>query len=87
MELIDSLPSLGVGEALISGPAITFPAVVKIHAFHERYSLELGGKDISFHEEWSKPPNKITITPPQIEQVVETMDKKPRDKSLTDFIK
>lgn len=86
-ELIDSLPSLGVGEALISGPAITFPAVVKIHAFHERYSLELGGKDISFHEEWSKPPNKITITPPQIEQVVETIDKKPRDKSLTDFIK
>lgn len=92
-ELIDSLPSLGVGEALISGPAITFPAVVKIHAFHERYGLELGGKDISFHREWSKKPEEIVITHPRIElsedKITNTIASrgKTRDRSLTDFFR
>ena len=47
-ELLKHLPSLNVGEAVIIGPAIKIPALVKIKEFKGKIS----GKDIDFVEEW-----------------------------------
>ena len=52
-EIIQGLPGLRIGEALISGPAITFPAIVQVHSYPERFGAELGGKDVNFEEQWS----------------------------------
>ncbi len=87
-ELIESLPSLGVGEALVSGPAITFPAVVKIHSFHDRYGLELGGKDISFHNEWSKKPRELVLRKPELGELEHKAHRREKQSNipLTSFI-
>ncbi len=60
-ETVQNLSGLEVGEALISGPSITFPAIVKIYEFSKRYNLELGGKDIDWRAQWSTPPREITL--------------------------
>jgi DNA helicase HerA-like ATPase len=49
-ELLKYLPSLNVGEAVIIGPAIRIPALVKIKKFEKKVS----GTDIDFVEEWKK---------------------------------
>lgn len=58
--VLSSLPSLGKGEAVISGPAVPIPCIVKIDLFEELAEklyasrVQLGGKDIDFNEAWSK---------------------------------
>ena len=58
--VLSSLPSLGKGEAVISGPAVPIPCIVKIDLFEELAEklygsrVQLGGKDIDFNDEWSK---------------------------------
>ena len=53
-ELVDSLASLETGEALIVGPALTFPSLVKAYDFSELYGVKLGGKDVDFERYWSE---------------------------------
>ncbi len=56
--ILNSLPSLGIGEAVISGPAVPIPCIVKIDAFEEASErlfgshVQLGGKDINFAGIW-----------------------------------
>ncbi len=47
-ELIDDLPGLNKGEAIIVGPSLPLPALVKIH----RFEGDLGGSDIDIVGEW-----------------------------------
>ncbi len=49
-DLIRHLPSLNVGEAIIIGPAIRLPALVKI----DKFEGNLGGADIDIVSEWKK---------------------------------
>jgi len=51
-EIIEDLPGLETGEAIVSGPAIRFPAIVQVYNFKERFGIELGGKDIDFRTHW-----------------------------------
>lgn len=48
-ELIGELPSLNVGEAVVFGPVINLPALVKI----DRYEGRLGGEDIDIIAAWA----------------------------------
>lgn len=56
--ITSSLPGLGKGEAIISGPSVPVPCVVKVDFFDEvierefKERLSLGGKDIDFRKEW-----------------------------------
>ena len=65
--VLSSLPSLGKGEAVISGPAAPLPCIVKIDHFEElteklfNNRISLGGKDIDFKELWSKDLSKEEI--------------------------
>jgi len=52
-ELVQSLSSLTVGQALVSGAAAPLPAIVNIHSFSELYAVELGGKDVDWSKAWS----------------------------------
>ena len=47
-DLLAHLPSLNIGEAIIVGPAIRIPALVKIDLFEGRF----GGSDIDVVSEW-----------------------------------
>lgn len=49
-ELLKDISSLGVGEAIIVGPAIKMPVAVKIRKFSGHY----GGRDIDVVKEWKK---------------------------------
>lgn len=49
-DLLMHLPSLNVGEAVVIGPAIRIPALIKIKEFKGKIS----GTDIDFVEEWNK---------------------------------
>ena len=49
-DLLNDLPSLNVGEAVIVGPSLPIPAMVKI----EEFKGELGGKGISITKSWKK---------------------------------
>mgnify|MGYP000533551151 CR=1 FL=1 len=52
-ELIDGLATLETGEALVAGPAIVFPSLIRIYDFTKLYNTRLGGKDVNFREHWS----------------------------------
>jgi hypothetical protein len=39
------------------------PAIVKVHEFQSRFRVALGGKDIAWSEEWSKPPKPVNLAP------------------------
>ncbi len=56
-DLIKQLPSLNVGEAIIIGPAIKLPALVKI----DKFEGKLGGTDIDILKEWKKEEEKDEI--------------------------
>ena len=47
-DLLKQLPGLNIGEAIILGPAISIPAIVKIHKFNGTY----GGEDIPIVDIW-----------------------------------
>lgn len=47
-DLLSDIASLGVGEAVIVGPAIKIPAAVKIRKFQGQY----GGRDVDIVSEW-----------------------------------
>ncbi|MHA1309301.1 MAG: ATP-binding protein [Candidatus Helarchaeota archaeon] len=47
-DLLDDLPSLNNGEAVITGPSIIIPSIAKIYKFKG----ELGGDDINILKEW-----------------------------------
>ncbi|TFH03103.1 MAG: ATP-binding protein, partial [Candidatus Thorarchaeota archaeon] len=49
-ELMKELPSLNVGEAVVFGPAVNLPALVKI----DRYEGRLGGEDIDIIGSWAE---------------------------------
>ena len=49
-DLFENLPGLNVGEAVVIGPAIKIPAVVKI----DKFEGELGGDDIDIISMWKK---------------------------------
>ncbi len=49
-ELMTELPSLNVGEAVVVGPAVNLPALVKI----DKYQGTLGGEDIDIVSHWKK---------------------------------
>lgn len=49
-DLLSDIASLGIGEAVIVGPAIKIPAAVKIRRFLGHY----GGRDIDVVSEWRK---------------------------------
>ncbi|HIP84888.1 MAG TPA: ATP-binding protein [Methanothermococcus okinawensis] len=49
-DLLKQLPGLNVGEAIIIGPALNIPALVKINKFNGRY----GGEDLDIVEIWKK---------------------------------
>jgi len=51
-DLMSDIASLGVGEAVIVGYAITIPAMVKIHNFEKDFKGHYGGGDIDIVEEW-----------------------------------
>lgn len=50
-ELMEELPSLNVGEAVIFGPAVNLPALVKV----DKYQGTLGGEDIDVVDAWQNP--------------------------------
>ncbi|MGV9170075.1 MAG: ATP-binding protein [Promethearchaeia archaeon] len=50
-DLMQELPSLNVGEAVIFGPAVNLPALVKI----DKYQGTLGGEDIDVVDAWENP--------------------------------
>ncbi|MEM4540997.1 MAG: ATP-binding protein [Archaeoglobaceae archaeon] len=47
-DLLSDIASLGVGEAVVVGPAVKIPAAIKIKRFHGQY----GGRDIDVLSEW-----------------------------------
>ncbi|MHA1269155.1 MAG: ATP-binding protein [Candidatus Helarchaeota archaeon] len=47
-DLMSDLPSLNKGEAVVTGPCIPIPSLIKIHKFEG----ELGGDDIDILKEW-----------------------------------
>jgi len=49
-DLLHQLPALNVGEAVVIGPMVTFPVMLKIDKFQGR----LGGSDIDVLGEWEK---------------------------------
>jgi len=65
--VLNSLPSLGTGEAVISGPAVPIPCIVKIDAFEDASQrlfgsrIQLGGKDIDFANLWEKSVDSATL--------------------------
>lgn len=53
-EMLEELPSLNVGEAVIFGPAVNMPALVKV----DKYEGKLGGEDVDIVKEWSRKESK-----------------------------
>ncbi|ASJ09484.1 DNA helicase [Thermococcus siculi] len=51
-DLLGDIASLGVGEAVIVGYAITIPAMVKIYSFEKDMNGHYGGGDIDIVGEW-----------------------------------
>jgi len=62
-DLLNDLPSLNVGEAVIVGPSLPIPALVKISSFDGK----LGGKGVQITESWKKAleQQKSSSTKPQ----------------------
>ncbi|MDW7990191.1 MAG: ATP-binding protein [Archaeoglobaceae archaeon] len=52
-DLLSDISSLGIGEAVIVGPAVKIPVAVKIRRFQGNY----GGRDIDIASEWMKEDN------------------------------
>ena len=57
-DLLSDIASLGVGEAVIVGYAITIPAMVKIYNFEKDFNGHYGGRDIDIVEEWMEGKNE-----------------------------
>jgi DNA helicase HerA-like ATPase len=53
-EMLSELPSLNVGEAVIFGPAVNMPALVKV----DKYQGKLGGEDVDIVKEWGRKERK-----------------------------
>ena len=70
-EMVEGLSGLATGEALISGSAAPIPAIVKIYEFRSKYGVALGGKDIDWAGEWSKPPKPVELAPYLVSEVAE----------------
>jgi len=70
-EMVEGLSGLATGEALISGSAAPTPAIVKIYEFRSKYGIALGGKDIDWASEWSKPSKPVELAPYLVSEVEE----------------
>lgn len=57
-DLLKDIAALGVGEAVIVGPAVKLPVAVKIRKFEGHY----GGRDINILEEWKGYEDKFDFT-------------------------
>ncbi|MBP2172540.1 helicase HerA domain-containing protein [Methanococcus voltae] len=55
-DLIAQLPSLNVGEAIVLGPSLKIPALIKVNRFNGVY----GGEDVMFDELWGKSENDLS---------------------------
>ena len=65
-ELLEFLPSLNIGEAVVFGPSLEIPALIKI----DKFDTELGGEDVDIENLWrKKPEEKITFEKPVIEDL------------------
>ncbi|AIF69936.1 DNA helicase [Palaeococcus pacificus DY20341] len=53
-DLLMDIASLGIGEAVIVGYAISLPAMVKIYSFKDEFKGYYGGGDIDIVKEWSE---------------------------------
>jgi len=82
-EMVEGLSGLSTGEALISGPAAAMPAIVKVHEFYTKYGVALGGKDVNWREDWSKPPRPVDLTPYLVSEVEEEQRGETRDVGAT----
>ncbi|HDI75084.1 MAG: hypothetical protein DRJ52_04145 [Thermoprotei archaeon] len=82
-DTVESLPGLQTGEALVSGPMLPLPALVKIFSFREVYNEELGGKDVNYREVWSSEELKELSIPTPPRHAIKVEDTK--QKSLLDF--
>ncbi|MEM4472114.1 MAG: ATP-binding protein [Archaeoglobaceae archaeon] len=56
-DLLSDIASLGVGEAVIVGPAVKIPVAVKIRKFQGNY----GGRDIDVVSEWMKEERDVRL--------------------------
>jgi len=83
-ETVEGLSSLATGEALVSGPAAPMPAIVKVHEFQSRFGVALGGKDIAWGEEWSRPPRPVNLAPFLVGEEVE--ETKTTEQTLEKFL-
>ncbi len=66
-ELLEQLPSLNVGEAVVLGPMVRLPAVVKI----DLYKGRLGGSDPDIASEWMAYRDSIRETEADILDIME----------------
>jgi len=51
-DLLNDIASLGIGEAVIVGYALTIPAMVKVYNFEKDFKGHYGGRDIDIVKEW-----------------------------------
>lgn len=84
-EMVEGLSGLATGEALISGSAAPIPAIVKVYEFRSKYGVTLGGKDIDWASEWSRPPKPVELAPYLISEVEET-EKHEKSISIDEFL-
>ncbi len=52
-ELLEFLPSLNIGEAIVFGPSLEIPALIRI----DKFDTGLGGEDVDVERLWSKTDN------------------------------
>ncbi len=84
-EMVEGLSGLATGEALISGSAAPIPAIVKIYEFRSKHGVALGGKDIDWAGEWSKPPKPVELAPYLISEVEEEAKTTEKAISIDEF--
>jgi len=84
-EMVEGLSGLATGEALISGSAAPIPAIVKIYEFRSKHGVALGGKDIDWTGEWSKPPKPVELAPYLISEVEEEAKTPEKTTSIDEF--
>jgi len=51
--LLMDIASLGIGEAVVVGYAISLPAMVRIYSFRDEFEGTYGGVDIDIVREWT----------------------------------
>ncbi|RLE61014.1 MAG: ATPase, partial [Thermoprotei archaeon] len=66
-DLVEQLPALNIGEAVVLGLMVKVPAIVKIDLFEGK----LSGGDIDVVSEWHKAMNRQEVLREEYEEIVE----------------